>query len=739
LVFWRRFFRFSAISLSISLALAVPTAAGGETRPRVALVLAGGGARGAVHVGVLTVLERMRVPVDLVVGTSMGAVVGGLYCSGMSPEGIGLRLSAADWDDLFSSQVPRRYLSFRQKQDETAFATSRDLGLKGWKVAVPRGLVADQKLQFLLRSLTAGAPGGEDFDRLPVPLRAVATDLVSGEAVALSSGDLAEAMRASMSVPGIFSPVEIEGRLLVDGGVASNLPLDVALALGADVVIAVDIPERGMEREEMKTLLGASARSLDVLTRANVAGQKARMRPQDILLVPDPGSLTSVDFDRSLEAARAGEAAAWARSADLARLSLPPARYREHLSSRPPRPLVYDRPLSFVRVEGPSFMDPAVIRGRVRAREGEPLDLARLREDLLEIYGTGDFELVTFELARDGGGGTGLVVRAREKEWGPDYLSFGLQAEDDFQGENSWQISAGYTRTFLNRLGGEWKSRLTLGRDLGAATEFHQPLAAGSPFFLAPRAEYRSQAASLFSGGDRVALYSLRVGEAGIDLGSSLGDSAEVRLGAWRGWMRSILRVGEPSLPGSSGDRGGIRFSLRHDGLDRPSFAHSGAAAQIDIGLARTEMGSDAPYRKACLRARQAASLGRYSLQWGLEAGDAGDEALPPDEQFSLGGFLRLSGLRSGQLRGDHLGLGKLMFYRSVGTLPSVLGHGTYLGFSLEAGNIWAAREQGSFSDLRLAGSVFFGADLALGPGFLAYGRADSGEQAFYLSIGRSF
>jgi len=264
-----------------------------EARPKIGLALGGGGARGAAHVGVLRVLEEMHVPVDYVAGTSMGAVVGGLYASGMSPDEIESALTQIDWNDTLTDRTQYKDLPFRRKEDENRYLTSFEAGLRGRRLTLPSGLQSAQKVRFLLQSNLIDVAHIHDFSELPIPFKAVAADIETGEAVVLDHGDLSEAIRASMSIPGVFSPIEIDGRMLVDGGIADNVPVDVVRAMGADVVIAVDVGGPLLKREQMGSMFAVTSQVLTILTRRNADLQ---LKDATIVLAPDVSRYGAMAF-----------------------------------------------------------------------------------------------------------------------------------------------------------------------------------------------------------------------------------------------------------------------------------------------------------------------------------------------------------------------------------------------------------------------------------------------------------
>src|SRR6202522_2125080 len=266
-----------------------PAAPPAEVRPRICLVLSGGGARGMAHIGVLKILEELKVPIECIAGTSMGAIVGGLYASGMTAEQIDSTMRPVDWQEAFRDAPPRLALAFRRKQDDRNFLVKLPLGLKHGKILLPKGFIQGQKLQETLRQLTLPFSNSTDFDLLPTPFRAVATDLETGNAVIMDKGDLSIAMRASSSAPGVFPPVDHEGRLLVDGGVAENLPVSVARAMHADILIVSDVSYPLQPRAALDSALSITNQMLAILVRKDSDRQRASLGSRDVLIQPDLG------------------------------------------------------------------------------------------------------------------------------------------------------------------------------------------------------------------------------------------------------------------------------------------------------------------------------------------------------------------------------------------------------------------------------------------------------------------
>lgn len=710
-----------------------------SSRPRTALVLSGGGARGAAHIGVLKVLEELAVPVDLVVGTSMGAVVGGLYASGLSPEEIETIFLGLDWKDVLTDQPPRQNISFRRKQDDNRALFQFELGVSRRGLTSPAGLVAGQKLGFYLSSLTLHTAGVDSFDALPLPFRAVATDLSNGEPVVLDHGSLADAIRASMAVPGAFTPVELEGRVLVDGGLVQNLPIAVALAAGAQRIIAVDV---GSPLDELGTgassVLGVAVQSVAVLTDQNVREQRALLRSGDLLVAPDLGDVESAEFARIGEAIALGEAEARSAVDELKRFAVTGDAFRRYLDRQRLDPGPGELPIHSVEVIGDSRVDPRVIRRRVRSRPGESLDLRTLQQDLQRIYQIGEFQQVSFNVIRADDGRNRLVIDARDKSWGPNYLRFGMALQADFEGQGDFTVLTDFTRTQVNRLGAEWKSILTLGDLDSVFTEFYQPLSYSGFLFVAPQLELSREQVEILGGKGQVTRARNDIAIERLDIGSQFRSYGELRLGYQRGKLDSEIQSG-PGVETVKVELGAVRARLTLDRLDNANFPRRGNFGQLELLLSRDGLGATDDYDKLDLDWIQAKSIRRHTLIARLHYATSLETRLPYYDEFSLGGFLNLSGLRPGALRGNVLGHLTLAYYNQISTLPGPLGGGIYAGGALEAGNVWLDPGAIELGELRPAFLVFGGVDTLLGAVYLGYGIADSGDNSFYVFLGRPF
>jgi len=712
-------------------------------RPRIGLVLSGGGARGITHIGVLKVLDELRVPVDYVAATSMGSIVGGLYASGMSPAEMEQIVTAVDWTTLFSDSPPRRELLFRDKQRDTRFPLPLEIGFRDGQIRGFQGALSGGSLELFLHQLTSKADGVRDFDRLPIPFRAVSTDMVAGTPYIFAQGPLYEAMRASMSIPGVFSPAEIRGQLLGDGGLVNNLPVDVVRAMGAEVVIAVNIGTPLMTRAELSSVVGLTGQMINILTEQNVRAQLASLGAADVLISPDLGALSAIDFNQGRAFVAKGEAAAGAAGAELAALALPEAAYRAHIAARP---ALADTPppvIDFVRVEGTEFANPQVLEAKLAVPAGEPLDTRKLDLGIARLYGTSEYERIDYRLVEDAGR-QGLVVDVHEKAMGPNYLRFGLFYSTDFQGESTFALLMGHRRVWVNRLGAEWLNEIELGRIARLATEFYQPFDVDRTAFGSAHGFVQNVPRYVFSGSQRVAEYAVQTNSAGADLGLSFRNSGELRVGPVYTYYRGTPTVAVPGFQTIRQTDAGGRLLARWDSLDNAFFPRRGVRASLDVfyGQRTQQVGSGTEeVSNRLARGDLLVNAGIPLTKDGFLNVAARAGALNRDDPslvnpFLLGGLFNLSGLRDGQLAGSYLGFGRVVYYHRIGRLPFV-GGDVFAGGSAEAGNTWQQRASASASDLVTAGSVFVAADTFIGPFYFAYGRASGGASSFYLLLGR--
>ena len=711
-------------------------------RPKVGLVLSGGGARGIAHIGILKVLERMRVPIDCIVGTSMGAIVGGLYAAGTSPEDLEDLVQSIPWNEAFKDKPATDQLSFRRKGESQAYRIDLNLGYGEGKVKTARGFVQGQNLNTLLKKLLLHTSNIKDFDKLRIPFRAVAADIETGDAVVLRSGDLAAAIRASMSIPGFFAPEEIEGKMLVDGGIANNLPINVAREMGADILIVVDIGTHLRGRTDLNSAASITAQVMTILIQRNVAAQVKTLHARDILIRPDLGNVGTTDFSQTQKALRIGQDAGAKVQERIAGLSVSAEGYRAYLKKQRHPPL--ELPIvDYVAVQQPNNnLSQNSLEAKIQTKAGKKLNLDTLDKDLNRLYGLDTFERVNFRL-EEKDKKTGLIFEPVEKSWGPTSMRFALSWADNFQGESTYTIGASIVRTQLNSLGGEWRNQFQLGDRPRVFSELYQPLDLAAHYFIAPQVSYSEQNINLYrsqSKGDSIAQYRVKEAMAGLDMGREFGNWGEFRLGLRRGYGATRINIGPADLDSGSYNVGGLFSSFSYNTLDNFNFPLRGTTTDVAVLTTLQELGSDVKANSLTAGFLTAKTWDRITIIPSVSYAGVFEGSTQIQNAHSIGGFFNLSGYMPYELSGQYIGLGRIIAYRNMGNYG--LGEMTaqlYLGFSAEAGNAWQERNDITLGSLIYAGSVFVGANTYIGPVYLLYGMAEGGHQAVGLLIGQRF
>lgn len=710
-----------------------------RARPKVGLVLSGGGARGCAHVGVLKVLEELHVPVDFVVGTSMGSIVGGAYAYGMSLTELEAAVTRTNskrpWSILLKDTPSRDRESFRRKQEQRGFLIDFGLGYRDGEFRLPKGLLQGQNLELELLHLMPEAHDLKSFDQLPLPFRAVAVELGTGKQVVLDSGSLPRALRASMSLPAVFAPIEIGGRLLIDGGLVRNVPVGIARELGADILIVVDIGTP-LSNVEVASVLDVTAQMVAILTQQNVDRSLAKIREIDVLITPDLGDMTSADFDRAGESIDRGRDAALAMSARLQKLAVDESTWAAWLSHqrRPAAPLRVKN----IRIDNTAGISDEVVANYVRVRPDEHFDIEHLRHDLEGLFGRGDFERATFDFEDLGNGDKELVLRTDPKSWGPTYLRLGLALETDLQGQSGFNLAAQINRREINALGAEWRTDVQVGQQSRVASEFFQPLSTEGVFFAAASVGGDTFEVNAFSGGTRIGFFDIRTAQVNSDIGALFGTWGEFRIGLSR--LRGDVDA-EVSVPGFTGidfEDAFVRAQFELDTLDLADFPTKGFVGSITYRIGRRNLGADANYQQIVGGGGGFASVGATTIGVVALAESGLSKSLPLYRTSSLGGFLRLSGLDRNALTSQNSGFVAAIVRHQLGGRTDAFGFPVYVGASIEAGNTWADRAD-LFRNMRLGGSAFVAIGTPLGPAYLSYGMADGGEKAVYIFLGQLF
>ena len=715
----------------LTMAVARASAQDEASRPRVGLALSGGSARGIAHVGVLRWLEEHHVPVDAIAGTSSGAFIGGAYATGMSAAAIQQMLADADWDMILRPDIPYALKSQRRKEDDRAYPIKLDAGLRhGFRLQ--SGLNPGHRIGLLLSRIAFPYSAVESFDDLPIPFRCVATDLEKGAVEVFDHGPLGPAIRASMALPGTFDPVRLGDRLLSDGGILDNTPVDVARSMGASAVIAVSASgeEVGPPAE---SIAGVANRAISIMMRDN---EKRRLEQADVVIVPDFEGLHSSDFRKSDLLAERGYAAAEAQKIALLRFALGDGAWAAHLEARRLRLRPETGPVSFVEVSGVSDAAAIQVAKRIEADLAHAQDPTTIEAHLDWLIGQGRYASAMYS-RRHRGDADGLSIEIRDKSYAPPLVRFFIDVDNESKDVN---VSLGSRITFMDvtGAGSEWRVDASLGAKLRLKTEIRQPLGGRGPMrrgaFLAPGAWYERTSENFYGdAGELRAIYSRQRAGAGIDLGWTFGRTTELRIGPEIDFVHNTTRVGD-LLPKSTGQEreGHIRFD--HDGQDRAYFPTRGARLTSTLSWTAPAPYATRPFGRvegAINLAWSAPRMGTVTL---YASGGLGLGTPPPLlYRFSLGGPFRLSAFPPNSLRGSSFFLGRATFRKSLRRLPAILGDRLYLVAMVEAGSAFESAAQARVKSSLTAGLA---ADTFFGPIYLGASVGNGGALRGYFIMG---
>jgi NTE family protein len=707
-------------------------------RPRIGLVLGGGGAKGGAHIGVIKVLEEMHIPVDCIAGTSMGSIVGAAYATGASAGELEKIVTSISWREVLAN-VPRQDEPYHRKYLDAAFTNNLELGIKDEGIVAPGGLLPTHQIEGLFRSIVANAGGVSDFNKLPIPFRAVSTDLESGEVMVWDSGDLAQAMRASMAVPGVFAPVKADDHIYVDGMLVRNLPVDVARQTCADVVIVVPLSNPPPPRKSLNSLLGVASQSMNIAIEANERAQLATLTDKDVEIPVVLKGITSGDFDKVPETIPIGEAAARKLAAKLARYSMTPQAYAAWRAGLPRINGIGAVRIDEVRVAGYKITNPEVIKTVLHVKAGDTYDPNAAAADTDRLVARGDYVAADYRMEVLDGRNV-LTYTVTEKPWGPNYLQVDLNLSTDFHGQTAWGVRADVDQRWLNSLGGELRSSLQLGEPNVFDIGFYQPLEKTQTFFVSPSFLAQQSIEYIYQNDDPALQLDVRRLSGYLDAGIAFGSWGEFRLGLERGSVTVKQKIGDPLVTDPTGTYqiGGIAARFGFDTLDRRIFPTTGSLLLVRAYDGETGLGSDANYRLASEEYQTTLSLGLRN-NWTLfvrSGSDFGSHA-PYYDQYQLGGLFNFSGYQINELIGREYALGVLQFRRAI-SVSGTSDYATFIGGSIETGNVWNRLDGTSPGGAMVAGSVFLAVSSKLGPVYLAYGHADHGVSALYLYLGSS-
>ena len=702
-------------------------------RPKIGLALGGGGARGFAHIGALRALEAMHIKVDYIAGTSMGSVVGSLYASGYSPDDMEKIVARIPWGTVFDDSPERKDISFRNKEDDYRHLLPIELGLTKKGLGLPSGLIEGNKLGFVLRSVLLHSVTVQDFDRLRIPFRAVAADVQTGEPVVLGKGDLARCVRASMAIPAAFTPVEIDGKLLIDGGEAQNLPVQAVRAMGADIVIAIDVGASGeasKKPENVAQMLGAI---IDIPLKQNTMESR---KLADLFVQPDLKGYSSADFDKFKELFPRGQKAMENFAGELQRLSVPAAEYEAWRAAiqapQPPLPVI-----DAVEIASIPGFDDARAKRLVRVKPG-PLEPAKVAQDLKRIYALGVFSAVNYEIVREADRWI-LRYHAVPKSWGSTFVRPGLGFESDGQSNTEFDLTFLVDATEMNRLGGRWKTVLDVGSNLGISSVFYQPVESTGTLSIAPSVFAGRHLLSIYAGKDRIAQYLVSRFQGGADLVADFGTWGELRAGYRGGPASATRKIGDPTLPDVDVSYGGFEAKFLVDQADDVNVPRSGYVSRLTFSGQRTGLGATSSYDKLEGALIGVQTIGRWSGLVKFAGGDSLGTTLPYYDTFTLGGLFNLSGRPIGQLRGQTYLLGAAALYYRLNAKSGLIIKDLYLGVTAEVGNTWNRHQDVTLSHLENSGSIFAIVNTLIGPMYVAWGRGSSGFSSFSVALNKPF
>ncbi|HEV8412137.1 MAG TPA: patatin-like phospholipase family protein [Bryobacteraceae bacterium] len=704
----------------------------GIDRPKIGVVLEGGGALGLAHIGVLQWFEEHRIPIDYLAGTSMGGLVGGMYATGMPAAELQDLVSTIDWSEALDGKIPYPALSFRRKEDKRSFQNSLEFGLRHGFTG-PGGLSSGQRITYLFDRVALPYSDLKSFDDLPIPFRCVATDLNSGREHIFENGPLGEALRATMSLPAIFTPVTNEKSTWVDGGLLNNLPVDVVKKMGADIIVVVHLVPSPFLPESSRSLRSVTQRSISVTIEAN---QLHSLETADLVVSVDLAGYTGTSYSASAQIIAKGSEGVEKKSQMLSKLALDEAAWQQLLQFRESRRMRSSPTPTFVQISG---AEPRLSRGiekELANHAGKPLDLDRLEKDLDVISGIGRFTRFSYGMT-EFQGRPGLEIRAEEKDYAPPLVNLGFLIDGSDLANVRWTTNARITALDVGGFRSEWRTDLSVGSTWGLATEYYRPVSATSKWFVAPRLFATNIPFDLYDHSAQIAQYRLGRYGGGADLGFAIDRFSEIRMGYEAGYFSSSLSIGSPVLPAPNGRTGVSSINYRLDRLDSPLVPRTGQAAQFRAAWidAAPGAGTGFPLSDAYFGViRPVSKRGSVYLQtFGGTTFGHNETGLP---QFFLGGPSQLSAYGTNELRTDQYWLARVGYVYELFSLPPIIGHKTYFTSAYEFGKAYGAP---GASRLPNDGSLGLVMETLAGPLFVGGSVGDTGHRRVYFSLGRFF
>jgi NTE family protein len=704
-------------------------------RPRVGLVLAGGGAKGGAHVGVLKVLEEMHIPVDCIAGTSMGALVGGGYASGIPAAQLEEFLKAINWRHVIGGLGQRELEPIEQKRQGVTYSNNLQLGIQHWRIVVAPGLVDASRIENLLLGFVGKARSQTDFERLPIPFRAIATDMVSGQMVVLDHGDLPTAMRASMAIPGVFAPVVTQEHILSDGGLVRNVPVDVARNVCADVVIVVNLVSPPVKPEQLQAPGQLLGRTMDLMIEANEQLQLQTLTPKDVRIDVEMGDIGTADFERTAETVKLGEAAARRASVLLARYAVPAEQYQAWRAQVTSNQGIDSR-VAAVTFTGLKRVNPDYLNHVADIKPGDRVDTEKISESALRMSTLDDIDTLGYELNGDPENPT-LAWLPHERSWGPDFIKVDVGTYAAASGDDrGFVLYLQHERNWINPLGGQWRNEIQFGTTQSLSTAFYQPLDVAQRYFVEPRAFWNRDWQNVFYEDNNVARYQFSDLGSGIDFGTNIGNLAQLRIGYLASKRRVELETGSPLLPQLDTTDAGIAVSAILDTRDTPFRPTRGLAAALEYFRSDPALGAQRNWQRLEMGLGAAVPF-RDNVLWINAAGGSNlGSTLPADRLFALGGPASLPGYHLYELRAAAYWTLSSSYLWQLKDIFSLRGQTLYAGLRLqdsEAYNTLDGQNHGQIQSL----SLFVTGRTPVGPLTIGLATTTEGTQSLWISFGR--
>ncbi|MDR0842767.1 MAG: patatin-like phospholipase family protein [Acidobacteriota bacterium] len=699
-------------------------------RPKVALALSGGGARGAAHIGILKVFEREGIPIDCIAGTSMGALAGGLYAVGYSPEEIENFLAEQDWGTLFSDAPQWRFTPLAERADSRY---QGKIALRGLSLEIPGGLFSGQRFTEAMDVLTATQMlhAQNDFDKLPIPFRAVATNLVDGKPYVFHQGSLTQAVRASIAVPMMFTPIEIEDGLLIDGGLVNNLPTDIARDMGADIIIAIDVSSPLMRKDELGTLFSVVDQAISLQMEKNVEVNK---KLAHLVLTPNMDGLTNTNYDKLPEIIKRGEEAAEQHLQEIKALvaGIPPRRAQPIASTTTPI-------IDSISFSGLKQVSTAQVESKINLHPGDEADPAAIAAEVSRIYAMRLFETVSYTLEPAGEDRYRLIFRVREDLM--HTFGAGIRYDNDY----NFTILAEFVARQIFRT----PSRAVVSSQFGGVenhtASFRYIPAKADFLYIEPKVEISRLERK--DKRDKVFIDDFTDKREGGQL--MLGGTFFRQLEFSGGYRMERVRIAGGEAPRTlqgAVRRAGLFGRLNWDSLDRPEYPSSGSRLQIQVEKQSRTLGADHNYSKGLVDYRKhiplpGESILRLKAAVGYSEGD-----IPFYDLFFVGGYSQSSlasksflGFDVDEITARQMALSEISYYRQMFSKPLSV---------LKRGYLTAAYNTGFFSESSSSPYNFknwngvgvgMALDTRIGPLRMTLGWGEGGRVNFYMSFGPSF